>query len=261
MTTPTVSIIIPVYNVADYIAECLQSVKNFADTEIIIVDDASTDNSIAIAKQILPHATYLTHATNKGLSEARNTGIRVATGDYIQFLDSDDWLLTPTEPKGDVTIVDYMTYDGNKLSPRKRQAWNAGWRHIVRRQWLLENDLFFEPGLLLEDVRWVHELHKANPVIHRNHTPTIAYRNQRPDSIMNQQDPQKVAKRLIHLNQTVRRCKSFRTWVLMLLYIKDYNALPELKQSYRGLYPRCLLQPTKLLLTLTRSLISWRKSR
>ena len=263
---PKISLIIPVYNVQDYITQCLESVKNLSDTEIIIIDDASTDNSIAIARSILPDAVYLTHATNKGLSEARNTGIHAATGQYIQLLDADDFLLTPTrlihrpEPKGDVTIINYMIYDGERLIVRKRQAWNAGWRHIVRREWLLANNLFFESGLLMEDIRWVHDLYQAEPTIHRTYIPAIAYRNQRHDSIMNTPDPQKIAQRLIHLNQTVRYCKSPRVWWLMFLYIKDYNGLPTLRQSYKGLYPRWLLWPTHHILRLVKSLLQFKNT-
>jgi len=95
-----VSIIIPVYNVELYIERCLLSVLNqtYQDIEIILVDDCGTDNSIAIAQQIInihPNGYkvhILKHEQNRGLSAARNTGIMVATGEYIWFVDSDDWI-------------------------------------------------------------------------------------------------------------------------------------------------------------------------
>ena len=94
-----VSIIIPVYNVAPYIGECLQSVMQQSykgDVECILVDDCGLDESIVIAEQMI--AEYdgpiqfkiLHHERNRGLSAARNTGTHEATGDYLYYLDSDD---------------------------------------------------------------------------------------------------------------------------------------------------------------------------
>ncbi len=93
-----VSIIIPVYNVAAYVEECIQSVLNqdYEDMEVIIVDDCGTDNSMELVWKTITGTTrtvyILEHKYNKGLPAARNTGIRQATGDYIFFLDSDDWI-------------------------------------------------------------------------------------------------------------------------------------------------------------------------
>ena len=92
-----VSIIIPVYNVDSYIETCLQSVFNqtYQNIEVIIVDDCGTDHSMEIVEKVV--STYkgtfsikiLHHNLNSGLSAARNTGIKNATGEYIYFLDSD----------------------------------------------------------------------------------------------------------------------------------------------------------------------------
>ena len=97
------SIIVPVYNVAPYLRKCVDSLlaQNISDYEIILVDDGSTDNSGAIADEILnthsqsPIANCqikVVHQLNGGLSAARNTGISLATGKYILFVDSDDYL-------------------------------------------------------------------------------------------------------------------------------------------------------------------------
>ena len=96
-----ISIIIPIYNVELYITDCLQSVMRQTYTgplECILVDDCGTDNSILIAEQMI--ADYkgpiefriLHHEHNRGLSAARNTGMDASTGDYVYFLDSDDWI-------------------------------------------------------------------------------------------------------------------------------------------------------------------------
>ena len=98
------SIIVPIYNVAAYLRKCVDSllVQDISDYEIILVDDGSTDDSGAIADEISntfslsPLASRLQlrviHQSNAGLSAARNTGIAAATGDYIMFVDSDDYL-------------------------------------------------------------------------------------------------------------------------------------------------------------------------
>ena len=92
------SIVVPVYNVQAYLPECIDSLLNqsFRDFEILIIDDKSTDSSLEIAQKYADAHTdcirLLPHAVNKGLGGARNTGIEAATGEYILFIDSDDYL-------------------------------------------------------------------------------------------------------------------------------------------------------------------------
>ena len=94
------SIIIPVYNVEKYLEKCLQSCLSqdipHDEYEIIVVNDGSPDSSLAIAERIAKSATNITIITqeNGGLSAARNTGMSVAKGEYIWFVDSDDWIET-----------------------------------------------------------------------------------------------------------------------------------------------------------------------
>ena len=95
-----VSVIIPVYNVALYVERCLLSVLNqtWQDLEVLVVNDCTPDNSMEIVRRVVvghPRGAMvrvLEHEVNRGLSAARNTGIRAATGDYLYFLDSDDYL-------------------------------------------------------------------------------------------------------------------------------------------------------------------------
>lgn len=91
-----ISIIIPVYNVSAYLRQCLESVINqsYPNLEIIIVNDGSTDDSLSICEeyQLKDSRIQLINQQNKGLSGARNTGIDAVTGDYILFIDSDDWI-------------------------------------------------------------------------------------------------------------------------------------------------------------------------
>lgn len=91
-----VSVVVPVYNVEEYLRECLDSLVNqtLSDIEIILVNDGSTDNSPAICEEYAKKYEKIKYISqkNQGLSGARNTGIRVAKGEYIGFVDSDDYV-------------------------------------------------------------------------------------------------------------------------------------------------------------------------
>lgn len=96
MERKTVSLIIPVYNVRDYLRKCLDSVaaQTYRDLEVIIVNDGSPDDSLEIAQEYTaryPHFHCYT-IENRGLGGARNYGMEQATGDYVMFLDSDDYI-------------------------------------------------------------------------------------------------------------------------------------------------------------------------
>ena len=91
-----ISVIIPVYNVEDYLAECIDSVlgQSYTDYEIILVDDGATDSSGRMCDEYARKDSRIRviHQENGGLSAARNTGLRAAWGKYIYFLDSDDYI-------------------------------------------------------------------------------------------------------------------------------------------------------------------------
>lgn len=100
-----VSILVPVYNVATFIEKCARSLfeQTFADIEYVFVDDCSPDNSVEILQRVLEDypnrkscVKILRHEVNKGLSSARNTALKEASGDYVFFIDSDDFLESDT---------------------------------------------------------------------------------------------------------------------------------------------------------------------
>jgi glycosyltransferase involved in cell wall biosynthesis len=100
-TTPVITVVIPVYNVEKYLVQCLDSViaQNFKDFEVICVDDVSEDGSIQILAEYLnmdSRFKLISHKENLGLPGARNSGIDASNGDYLFFLDSDDWIAPHT---------------------------------------------------------------------------------------------------------------------------------------------------------------------
>ena len=98
MSSPKISIIIPVYNVEDYLSMCIESViaQTYKDWELILVDDGSPDNSGSICDEYASRDPRIRviHKKNAGVSAARNTGIEAANGEWISFIDSDDWVDT-----------------------------------------------------------------------------------------------------------------------------------------------------------------------
>lgn len=185
-----ISVIIPLYKVADYVSDCLRSVlaQEGVDMELILVDDASPDGSAELTGEILrgKSVTYklIKHSTNKGLSAARNTGIRAATGEYVFFLDSDDELegtqslsslLAVAKQSGaDCVIGNYkvVSESGESYTSRRYAqkcyfpkeeviyAFTAdkipvmAFNKLMKRSFLLEHDLFFGEGLIHEDELW-----------------------------------------------------------------------------------------------------------
>lgn len=123
---PKISIIVPVYGVEQYIAKCLSSIKNqtFTNFECLIIDDGSPDKSIPIAKELVgndPRFIFL-EKENGGLSSARNMGLDHATGDYIVFLDSDDYIDKETFEKCTIPIkndpsIDVIIFGINWVTP------------------------------------------------------------------------------------------------------------------------------------------------
>lgn len=179
------SIVIPVYNVAQYLMQCIDSVLNqtYVCFEAICINDGSTDNSLSVLNNYAKadNRVKIINQENKGLSAARNAGIRAAKGDYIFFLDSDDWLepntlnvLHDAIDGEDMISFNGRRYfeDGTIETPDKgiKEKELTGWDYynkyalvsrkfhfvcvvlrLYRRHFLLENRLNFEEGLLHED--------------------------------------------------------------------------------------------------------------
>lgn len=180
---PKVSIIIPVYNVANYLPECLDSLiaQTFKDIEIICFNDASTDNSLEILKDYASkdgRIKIIDSPVNIRQGGGRNRGIRASKGEYIMFVDSDDWVTTnyvetlyqtAVNNDSDIVTADYFESKNGKINEisllgkhnerlsteqLKRKILINGCRlvtSIFKKELFLKNDLFFPEGVIYED--------------------------------------------------------------------------------------------------------------
>lgn len=146
MSRPMISVIVPVYKVEDYICRCLDSLvaQTYQNLEIILVDDGSPDSSGAICEKYAARDKRIKviHKENGGLSSARNAALDVATGAYIAFLDSDDWLDVNTyahamemllSKRVDVVCIEGVTTDGQRDLERWFRQYPTGTVHSAEK--------------------------------------------------------------------------------------------------------------------------------
>lgn len=180
---PKVSIIVPIYNVEKYLERCINSLigQTLDDIQIILVNDGSTDNSGEIAKEYaIKHQDKIMYLEkeNGGLSDARNYGLPYATGEYIAFLDSDDYIdkeaYKAMYDKAKQENADYLECDfiweyPNKLKEDKRVDYKnkkemlafvrvVAWNKLIKREVIEKNKLEFPKGLRYEDVEFTYKL-------------------------------------------------------------------------------------------------------
>ena len=176
---PKVSVIVPVYNVEKYLKRCLESILNQTekDIEVIIVNDGSTDKSqdiIDVYVNEYPDKIIPLIKENGGLSDARNYGIPYATGEYIAFLDSDDYvdcglyekMLQSTDGGKKLIVSCGYVMEWNDHSKIKRddcpdsiedylcKGLVVAWNKLYKREWLIETKVKFPKGLLYEDTEF-----------------------------------------------------------------------------------------------------------
>ncbi|NOL51341.1 glycosyltransferase family 2 protein [Pelistega suis] len=206
---PAMSFVVPIYNVAPYLAECIDSlIRQKLDKEIILVDDGSTDNSLDIAMDYARRYPFITviHSKNEGLSAARNKGLQLARGEYIQFIDSDDYLLDQPlieilfkAKKANAPIVrlDYRTQTMIPVLPAEKfvlstatdyfkremlDAWQPSvCKMIIQRDFLIKHQIKFFEGILAEDAHFTTLLCLSDPTAKVLETNLICYFYRRRD--------------------------------------------------------------------------------
>ena len=216
-----VSIIIPVFNVSEYIERCIKSVMNqtYSDIECIIVDDATPDDSIEKCERLIAEYSgpikfsMQHHQENRGLSAARNTGTAAATGEYIYYLDSDDEITPDSIARLLKVMLEDSTIDlvqGNHIEKNKgreniyyknaaplviscyhdlyeqyfkyHHICAAVWNKLIRKSFIDTNQLYFKEGLLYEDRQWLFYAQKYLNRMHISEEITYHY-HIRPNSI------------------------------------------------------------------------------
>lgn len=195
---PLVTISIPIFKCEKFIIRCLESVKNqtYKNLEIVLVNDCTPDDSMLLVKNFMDANPDLTikiieHQENSGLSVVRNNGIKASTGKYLFFLDSDDeittdciellvkkaektdaqiiiaqnrWINTfdnTTKDFGFPTITEKKYYDNNLeiFSVYSKGGFpSSSWNKLFKRDFIVDNQIYFVPGLFAQDELWFFHL-------------------------------------------------------------------------------------------------------
>ena len=199
---PAISVIIPMYNTEKYIGNCLNSIlaQTFKNFEVIVVDDCSTDNSPAIVESYIPKFDWrlkLSHMKKNSGNAAlpRNKGLVISQGEYIYFMDADDWIADvlygenhfETDEDGKNArlvsrqlgkLVDQPTFETDDLKERVRillqkDIFGPPWNELVRRDVLVENEIVFPEVRPGDDHIWIVNLFFTAKKFLR--VPTVSY--------------------------------------------------------------------------------------
>ena len=241
---PIISVIVPVYQVEAYLTHCLDSLcrQSLPDIELILVDDASPDRCGAICEEYAtrdPRIRVFHQPENRGLSAARNLAIRNAAGDYLMFVDSDDWVHEDfckaayecaQEHHADLVMFNYVHVRmGEKGDASQRKAFrsftegcktkeesldmmladggNAAWNKLYRKE--LFKDVTYPEGFLYEDTGATYKLmFKATRFYFLDQV--LYYQNIRPDSITTSKVTQKVLDD--RATQNIQRYRDLTSW-------------------------------------------------
>ena len=233
------SVIIPVYNVENYLTRCLDSLlaQNYADLEILLIDNGSKDQSGQICEDYAAKFSNITayHIPNKGVSSARNFGLAKAKGEFICFVDADDYLEgnlfsdleSQLDSQFDLLVFSYYNSIEQNLSEIIRSAkilptegkkdksdfialfqelclsdmMYTVWNKIYRREFLEEHRIMFEQYELGEDVRFNLNVFECVHTISFSKTCYYVYVSGRTDSAMGQYNPYRMSYQLEELEK------------------------------------------------------------
>lgn len=250
-----ISVIVPVYNVEKYLKQCVDSVLNqtYLDYEIILVDDGSKDNSGMLCDeyQKLSNKIKVIHKENGGLSSARNCGIRHASGEYLMFLDSDDYWDNNHALEKVVSSLDdcdflnfhykkyfedtkkYQHVFGNidislfnqldivekkNLLIQSNQYITSACNKVVSKNFIDKYELYFSEGITSEDIDWCARLFLLSNFVEASNDDFYVYR-QREQSITHTVK----LKNLIDLSNNIIRSLS---------YMNQYTYNKQIEHSY-----------------------------
>lgn len=200
------SLIVPVYNIENYIEKCIDSIlkQTYNNFELIIVNDGSTDSSLNKISRFTDDRIKILNKENGGLSSARNYGLKYVTGDYIWFVDGDDYISENAlqdfyailnKDKFDIIMFkSYIEKNGNITIPKERYFNNTGtkcilspvsaWSKIFNTAFFIENNFNFIDGRIYEDLEVIPFIISKTDSIFFLDKPEYYY-VQREGSIMN----------------------------------------------------------------------------
>lgn len=245
-----ISVIVPIYNVETYLGKCLNSIleQTFTDYELILVDDGSTDSSGDIADEyaLKDDRISVIHKKNGGLSDARNHGIEKANGEYICFIDSDDWIEKTyleelhelaVKNEADITICDYQKNTGDSVITQPKEfavvietgidaidnlysdkygIYVVAWNKLYNRD--LFTDLRYPVGMIHEDEAIFGDLFCEAKKVVRTERILYNYRVNNETSIMSSKYS---LKRLDILKAMEIRMETYKSKGLNRYYEKD----------------------------------------
>lgn len=220
---PLISIVVPIYNVEEYIHECIESLlaQTYTNLDIILVNDGTPDGSMDVVKDLVKDdRVTIVNQSNQGLSAARNTGLRYAKGEYIAFVDSDDKVkpnfIKDLYRKAQITGADivrgsFRDFDGNlpegwrcdfNIQPSvgvealakflEQDISFVVWSSLYKTQFLKENNLEFMNGILLEDGDFTVRAYLAAGIVSTISETNYMYRI-RPGSILTSNNAQRMS--------------------------------------------------------------------
>lgn len=213
-----ISIILPVYNVEQYIEQCLNSIfsQSFTDYEVICVNDASTDNSLKVLAQYSDKIEIINNPKNLGVGLSRNIGLEYANGDYIHFVDPDDWLekdlysnlLALIEKRPDIINFTYQKFDNiskqtdivkfknseilnKEICPCNTvEAFNNWdryvWTKLLKKDFLQKNNILFNSNKSLSDVEYAAQIYTSCKTLIYTDIVGVNYRLNRQGTLANQ---------------------------------------------------------------------------
>ena len=233
------SVIVPVYNVENYLPRCIDSLlaQNYADLEILLIDNGSNDQSGQICENYAAQFSNITayHIPNKGVGSARNFGLSKAKGEFICFVDADDYLVgnlfsdveSQLDSQLDLVVFSYYNSSEKNLSEINRSAkilpaegkkdksefialfqelfltdmMYTVWNKIYRREFLEEHQIVFESYELGEDVRFNLNVYQHVNTVFLVKSAYYVYVSGRVDSAMGQYNPNRMNYQLEELGK------------------------------------------------------------
>lgn len=258
-----ISVIVPIYGVEQYIERCARSLfeQTLDAIEFIFVDDCTTDNSMAVLHRVIAdypqrkdHVTIIKHETNKGLPQARKTGVQVAKGEYVAHCDSDDWVECnmyevlyeyATSGHYDVVYSDYFVSDGTHNFPKctktsKRLIQGPIWNKLVNRALYTENEIVYPTANKAEDGALMTQLsyyakqigYMPKPLYHYFANPQSMTRILSEGDCIKRMEQEKENTLLrVSFLDSLRQTANYKTDVIEWKWLTRNNLLPHLRKN------------------------------